>query len=67
MDKPEAVICVAIGLLGIVVGILNKRFYAATGFTGTDSGKLVERWKGRLLFLIVGALFLIVGLRNLFG
>lgn len=39
-----------------------KQFYAARGAFGAALGHRIARWKGRLLFLIVGTGFLLAGL-----
>ena len=58
-----ALVFIGVGIAGIVIGIFGKHFYAATGLDATHSGKEVERWKGRLLYVGCGIVFLVAGLQ----
>jgi hypothetical protein len=47
-----------------IVGLTIKQFYAARGALGvTVSNRPIATWKGRLLFCIVGAAMILVGVR----
>ena len=51
----------------IFFGFTIKQFYAANGMYGAvSSDRKVARWKGRLLFVAVGAGFLLIGFKYLF-
>ena len=51
----------------IFFGFTIKQFYAAKGMYGAvSSDRKVARWKGRLLFVAVGAGFLLIGFKYLF-
>jgi hypothetical protein len=62
-----AVVCILVGAVMTAVGILNKTFYAAKGLLGAPSSdKKLPTWAGRLIFLIVGGGFLVVGISYFF-
>ncbi len=58
----DAALCILVGVVGCTVGIVNKTFYAAKGFLAAPSSdKQIPTWLGRLIFLVVGGVFLIAG------
>jgi hypothetical protein len=60
MTEARAIFFVVIGSLAIYGGFTSKQFYAIR------SDRKVARWKGRLLFVVVGAVFLLVGIKYFF-
>jgi hypothetical protein len=57
----------AIGLIWILVGVVGKDFYYSRSvFGGGPSGKKAPVWFGRLVFILVGAAFLLFSVRSLF-
>jgi hypothetical protein len=61
MTETKAIIAIVVGFAAIYFGFTIKQFYAAKALYGAVGGHEVARWKGRLLFLIVGALSLVAG------
>jgi hypothetical protein len=67
MTETKAIIAIIAGCGMIYFGVTMKQFYAAKGLYGAVlSDRKVARWKGRLLFLVVGAVLLFVGIKDLF-
>jgi hypothetical protein len=67
MNETTAVIAIIAGSGMIYAGFAVKQFYAAKGLYGAVlSDRKVARWKGRLLFLVVGAMLLFVGFKYFF-
>ena len=60
MTQARAIFFVAIGSLMIYGGFTAKQFYALR------SDRKVARWKGRLAFVVGGALFLLFGFKYFF-
>ncbi|HZQ42523.1 MAG TPA: hypothetical protein VFA99_04695 [Acidobacteriaceae bacterium] len=58
---------ILIGLVAVVIGVLGKKFYYARGLYGGSPGKQAPLWAGRLMFIIVGSIFMITGFLQLFG
>jgi NADH:ubiquinone oxidoreductase subunit 2 (subunit N) len=60
------ILFVIIGGLAIAMGIFGKEFYEADteGF-GFKSARKVPRWSGRTLFIVVGVLFIALGIKFL--
>jgi hypothetical protein len=61
MTEAKAIMAIIAGCVMIVIGFINKQFYAAKGLYGAGLGHPIARWKGRLLFLVVGIMFLCAG------
>jgi hypothetical protein len=67
ITESQATICILAGAVMTGVGIFNKTFYAAKGIRGTGfSDKKLPTWAGKLIFLIVGGVFLVVGISYFF-
>jgi hypothetical protein len=59
----KAVLAIVMGTAFIVLGLTMKQFYAARGIYGAGKlGRPIARWKGRLLFLVIGIAFCLVGI-----
>ena len=54
---------VGCGLLSIGIGLFAKNFYAgdAIAIAGYKRERVVSKWWGRLVFIVVGILLLFVG------
>ena len=66
MTDTSAIIAICIGIVMILVGLLVKQFHQAKGTSGAVlSDRKVPRWQGRILFIGIGIVFLIVGIRFL--
>jgi hypothetical protein len=64
MNQTKAILAIIAGSIAITLGLTVKQFYAARGTLGvTSSNRQIARWKGRLLFLIVGTIMLLVGIK----
>jgi hypothetical protein len=68
MTEIKAIIAIAVGSAAIVFGFTTKQFYLGRILGGptASSSPTVARWKGRLLFVVVGVAFLLVGFRYFF-
>jgi hypothetical protein len=66
MTETKAIIAIIIGSAAIYFGFTIQQFYAANGMFGAVGGRPVTRWKGRLLFVVVGVVFLSIGFRYFF-
>jgi hypothetical protein len=64
MNETKAILCILAGSAAIFAGFTIKQFYVANA--GTRLGPPVARWKGRLLFVIGGAVSLFVGFKYFF-
>lgn len=62
MSESDALLVIIVGCIAEAIAILNKRFYWATPYS-MRGDKKAPRWAGRLLFGIVGTLFLLIGIR----
>lgn len=61
--NPKGVLAIVIGIAAIVVGLVNKQFYAAKSmYSAGEPGKPVPRWAGRTLFIVVGIIFIFGGI-----
>jgi len=60
MTTGTAILAIVVGIVLEVLALVNKRFYASKGYGGATD-KQIPRWAGRLLFAVVGALFIIAG------
>jgi hypothetical protein len=67
MTDTSAIIAIIIGFAMIALGVTIKQFYAAKGMYGELSDKKIPRWAGRLLFIVIGTVFLLVGIAHLCG
>jgi hypothetical protein len=65
MTDSSAIIAIIFGLGMIALGVTIEQFYAAKGMYGALSDKKIPRWQGRLLFIGIGAVFLLVGIAHL--
>ena len=64
MNETKAILAIIVGSVAIVLGLTIKQFYAARGALGvTVSNRPIAIWKGRLLFFIVGAAMVLVGIK----
>ncbi len=55
---------VTLGLVVIVIGCTTKTFYYLKGRGSSD--KPAPIWLGRLIFIVVGSMFVLFGLGHLF-
>jgi VIT1/CCC1 family predicted Fe2+/Mn2+ transporter len=68
MTDTSAIIVIIMGLGMIAVGLTVKQFYAAKGMYGAAlSDKKIPRWAGRVLFIGIGTVFILVGVAHLCG
>jgi hypothetical protein len=65
MTEGKAFLSIAVGCGAIVWSFFIKQFYAGRILGGPTStqGRPIPRWRGRLIFLVVGTVFILVGLR----
>jgi hypothetical protein len=64
MSEETAVAAILFGSIAIVLGITIKTFYAARGMFGAVlSDRQIARWKGRLFFIVVGIIMLLIGIQ----
>lgn len=64
MNETKAILLIIAGCAVIYLGFTSKQFYVANA--GTRLGPPVARWKGRLFFVVGGAVSLFVGLKYFF-
>ncbi|MGD0630478.1 MAG: hypothetical protein ABR987_14065 [Terracidiphilus sp.] len=64
MTNNAAILSVIGGTVAIVAGISIKQFYASD--MHGQLGRPIARWKGQLMFVGIGILFLVVGIAHLF-
>jgi hypothetical protein len=62
MTYGKAVASSIVGLAMIVFGILCNKFYYAKGMYGGNLGRVAPLWFGRILFIGIGTVFIIVGM-----
>jgi hypothetical protein len=55
-----------LGVFSIAVGILGKDFYVADVLSGVGYKQKRSKWSGKLICIVVGLLFLAIGIRGLF-
>gem|GEM_PF-5159183 len=48
----------------VIAGYLTQNFYWARGFNGA-SNKRAPTWAGRLLYVVIGVLFMVFGFSHL--
>ena len=64
MNETKAILAIIVGTAAIILGLTIKQFYAARGSLGvTVSDRQIATWKGRLLFMIVGSLMVLLGIK----
>lgn len=63
MTVGKAVGFIVVGVLAIVAGLTKGQFYAAGRFRVSD--RPISRWQGQTLFLLVGAMLIVVGVSHL--
>ncbi len=56
----------AVGVGAIAVAIFGNNFYTADIWGGGVGGKPVPKWQGRLVFGLVGAGFIVLGIARAF-
>jgi hypothetical protein len=61
VNATTAALGILAGCVAVIVGLMNKRFYWRKGWFSGD--KESPRWVGRLLFIGIGAVCILVGLR----
>jgi hypothetical protein len=62
----SAIVAIGVGCIMGMIALRAKHFYWRKGWNSGD--KEAPRWVGRLLFGVIGGLFLLFGLRHiLFG
>ncbi len=62
MTQTEAISAIALGTGMIVVSFFIKSFYAARSTISVSlSNRKIATWKGRLLFISIGTVMIIVG------
>lgn len=62
MNETKAIFSIVGGIAMITVGLTIKQYYAARGIFGAAlSDRKIATWQGRLLFLIIGIVMLLVG------
>ena len=66
MTETKAIIAIIVGSASIVIGFTIKQFYAAKGIYGAVGDHPIARWKGRLMFVVGGTVFLLLGLKYFF-
>ena len=69
MNGTKAILAIVAGGVMILLALGIKQFYAAKGILGASlSNQKIPNWKGRLLFVAIGAIMLMVGINFfLFG
>jgi hypothetical protein len=68
MNETKAIIAIIVGSAAIVFGFTTKQFYVGRILGGptASSSPPIARWKGRLMFVAGGAVFLLLGLKYFF-
>jgi hypothetical protein len=64
MSPTKCAIAIVLGVACELMAVFNNRFYWARGKFG--QGRPMPRWAGRLLFGLVGLLFILVGIRDFY-
>lgn len=61
------IMLIFVGIVGVVGGIYGKEFYSGdvVSLSGYKHEKKVPIWFGRLIFFVVGASFIAVGIKLL--
>jgi hypothetical protein len=65
MTFSKAVLSIAVGTVSLIIGVLGNKFYYARGLYGGSSGKAAPTWFGRTMFIGVGSVFILIGMRYL--
>jgi hypothetical protein len=63
MTVGKSVLSIVVGVVMIVGGLTTRQFYGGT--PSTRSTRPIPHWQGRVLFLVVGGAFLVVGVSHL--
>jgi len=63
-DLAKADLFILAGLGMVIAGYLTQNFYWARGFNGA-SNKRAPTWAGRLLYVVIGVLFMVFGFSHL--
>jgi hypothetical protein len=68
MTETDAIVCIIVGCVAIILALTVKQFYrySRNPFGGDQPESKIPRWEGRLIFLIVGAGFTLVGVSFFF-
>jgi len=62
MTETTAILAIVGGCAVIIFAFVIKQFYAARSLLGVSlSGRQIQTWKGRLLFVGVGAFLILIG------
>ena len=64
-DVVKTDLFILLGLAVVILGGFTQKFYYARGLYGL-SNKRAPLWAGRLIFIGVGALFMVIGFAHLF-
>jgi hypothetical protein len=64
MDRATATTAIVVGAISIAIAVFNKHFYWQKGVF--SNGKETPLWFGRLWFGVIGALFILFGIKSLF-
>jgi len=65
MTETKAIIALVAGMASLIFAFFCKRFYYAKGVNGVTLGRPAPRWFGRLLFGVIGVVFVVVGINYL--
>jgi hypothetical protein len=64
MSEAKAILAIVAGCVMIVLALCIKQFYAAKGILGVSlSNKQIPTWQGRLLFVVIGVVMVLVGIK----
>jgi uncharacterized membrane protein YidH (DUF202 family) len=66
MSNDKAILSIIVGAIMIVVGVTVKQFYAGNQYSSRQ-GHPMARWKGQLLFVGIGIVFLSFGIASFFS
>ena len=61
----DSIVLIIPGITGIVVGIIGKKFYNADVLSLSRYRQESSTWSGRLVFIVVGVLFIAIGIKFL--
>jgi len=65
MSLGSVIVATGTGIIFMVAGFKNKSFYWVKNGFGARQGRPVPRWAGKLLFIEIGSVLLIVAGYNL--
>jgi hypothetical protein len=63
MTEVTAIFAIIFGLIAITLGIVSKTFYLSSLYGALSSGRQIAKWKGRLFFIVVGIVMLLIGIQ----